>query len=151
MSIIKAVSEGIAKAIASEFTDKSIEIYTEEIKQGLKAPAFFIQCLDQQQTMLLSSSSRFNRVHDFCVQYFPESETAFQEECADAAERLEMALHLITATDDDQPILGTDMHFSVTGGVLSFFVTYEFHVRNTDSTSEEVMETMTESQDVQEG
>ena len=99
------------------------EIYTEEIKQGLQTPAFFIQYLEP--THRLFRGHRYFRTCPMCIQYFPAT-SEYRMECADVAENLSMALDVLTLPDSEGKMRGADMSSTVTDGVLSFFVTFSY-------------------------
>lgn len=137
--MINNVIAGIAIALNQEFGD-DYEIYTEEIKQDLKEPCFFITPLNPSKTDFLSK--RYLMDNPFCIQYFPESEDNPNSECRDVADRMLWALENITPLDADRPVRGTDMHHEITDGVLNFFVNYNYFVRKVE-TPAPLMETMT--------
>lgn len=126
--IIEAISIALNEAFGDEY-----EIHMEEIKQDLKEPCFFIQCLNPSMEQFLGK--RYFRQNLFCIQYFPKTEDV-NRECHEVAEKLYSCLEYITCQGDDKPIRGTKMHHEVVDRVLSFFVNYDVFVRKTeDSTS----------------
>ena len=137
--MLNNVIAGIAIALNQEFGD-DYEIYTEEIKQDLKEPCFFITPLNPSKTDF--PSKRYLMDNPFCIQYFPKSEDNPNSECRDVADRMLWALENTTPLDADRPIRGTDMHHEITDGVLNFFVNYNYFVRKVE-TPAPLMETMT--------
>ena len=131
--MINKIKDGISIAINADFGD-DYEIYTESVKQGLKEPCFSILCLNPtiQQTL----GKRYFRTNQFCIHYFPTSDES-QSECNDVAERLFGVLEYITV--DGDLIRGTEMHYEVVDGVLSFFVNYDMYVYK-NTVNEECME-----------
>lgn len=111
----------ISNALDKEF---GYEIHMEEIKQDLKEPCFFITLLDSSTQILVGK--RYEKRHQICIQYFPESKHV-QRECNHVAERLTLCLEYIGDLAGGF-VRGTDMHYQVTDGVLHFFVNYNFHV-----------------------
>lgn len=120
--MINEITDGISLAVNAEFGD-SYEIYTESVKQGHEEPCFSILCLNPTVEQFMGK--RYFRTNQFCIHYFPSSEeTNF--ECQTVAERLFGVLEYITVGDD--LIRGTEMHYEVVDGVLSFFVNYDMYV-----------------------
>jgi hypothetical protein len=120
--MINKIIDGICVAINSEFGDP-YEIYTESIEQGLNEPCFSVLCLNP--TINQFFGKRYFRTNQFCIHYFPSS-IEKRSECQTVIERLIGALEYITI-DGDQ-CRGTEMHFEVVDGVLSFFVNYDMYV-----------------------
>jgi hypothetical protein len=138
----------VVKALNEEFNaDDKYEIYSEEIKQDLKEPAFFIQLLNPSVRGYLGKRY-LNQLH-ILIQYFPKSATAYQAECVDIGERLQWLLEWITCAGDDAPIQGTNMHHEITDGVLNFFVDYKFTIRKVED--ETPMESYTLNQTEKKG
>ncbi len=114
-----SIMEGISAALAAEF-GSGHEIYMEEIRQDLKGPCFFIQCLEASRTLV--RGRKYLKRSQFCVQYFPQSVENGNRECHGAEERMYQCLEYITA---GRSIRGTKMHCRIVDGVLSFFVNYD--------------------------
>lgn len=111
----------ISNALDKEFGH---EIHMEEIKQDLKEPCFFLTLLDSVTKIV--TGKRYEKRNQICIQYFPETDK-IQQECNEVAERLVLCLEYIE--DEDGGFLhGTEMHYRVIDGVLTFFVNYNFHV-----------------------
>lgn len=119
--MINDIIAGISMALCKEFTEREYTVYTEEVKQGLKEPCFFIFSLNPDSSVFLGK--RYFCRNPFVIQYIPAEET--QRECNDAAERLADCLEFITLPGEDQPIRGTGMHCEIQDGVLQFFVNYD--------------------------
>lgn len=85
--MINEIVSAIVKALDTAFNAESdaYEIYNEEIKQDLREPAFFVQCINAAQERALNN--RYNMTNQFVVQYFP-SDQNYQAECAKVAEQL---------------------------------------------------------------
>lgn len=126
-SIIEAISVALNEAFGDEY-----EIHMEEIKQDLKEPCFFIQCLNPSMEQFLGK--RYFRQNLFCIQYFPKTDEV-NRECHEVAEAMYFCLEYITCQGDDKPIRGTKMHHEVVNRVLNFFVNYDgFVYKAEDST-----------------
>ena len=119
--MINEIIEAISIALDSEFGD-GYEIHTEEIKQDLKEPCFFVQLIDQNISPLCGR--RYLQNNAFCIQYFPESNLNPNAECNDVAERMMFALEYVTPLDVDRAIRGTNKNHELVDGVLNFFVNY---------------------------
>lgn len=120
-------------ALATHFPN--VEVYGEEIKQGLEEPCFFVKLFPVVQDREVGS--RYKRYHSFDIHYFPQSET--NEEMFEIAERLMEQLEYI-------PIgtglcRGTKMEHEIISGVLHFKVDYDIHVRREKKT-EPYMQTL---------
>lgn len=118
--MINAIIRSISRAINAEFGDR-YENHMEAIRQDLKEPCFFIQCLNP--TSALFVGKRYIRQNQFCIQYFPETEQVYRE-CNEVAERMLSCLEYIRV--DDRMLRGTKMKYQVTDDVLHFFVNYDF-------------------------
>lgn len=117
--MINTIIEAISIALNAEFGD-DYEIHMEEIKQDLKEPCFFIQCLNPMHELFLGK--RYFRRNQFCIQYFPKSEMDSDKECYEVSERLDWCLEYINV---DGLMRGTKMKNQIVDGVLNFFVNYD--------------------------
>lgn len=149
--MINEIIDGICLAINAEFGD-AYEIYTEEIKQGLKEPCFSILCLNPTVEQFLGK--RYFRTNQFCIHYFSKADS--RSECHEVAERLIDCLETITV--DGDLVRGNSLHSEINDGVLSFFVNYDLFTYKQEVTEgiggiieirkEEPMETMKHETDV---
>jgi hypothetical protein len=140
--MINDIIKGVAKAIRNEFGEDS-RIYTEEIKQGLKEPCFFISALNPQMKQVLGK--RYLISCQVMVQYITEEGKA---ECNDIAMRLFELLELITVSGD--LVRGKNMSYEVSDGILSFNVSYDIFVYKTEETKDYI-ETIEQRTEVQNG
>lgn len=131
--MINAIIASISNALYSEF---GYENHMEQIKQGFKEPCFFIQCLNPNIRQFLEK--RYFRQNQFCIQYFPKSNTDGNAECYSVAETLQFLLETIPVSD--KYIRGTNMRYEVVDGVLNFFVNYDCFAYKVDEKF--LMETM---------
>lgn len=140
--MINELIQAISVALDAEF---GYENHMEEIKQDLVEPCFFIQCLNPTTELFLGvreSRQRYFRQNQFCIQYFPESKTAYEQECNAVAEKMIWCLEYITV--DGHPVRGTKMNFRVVDGVLNFFLNYDgFVYRVEEADAMEVLESTT--------
>jgi hypothetical protein len=127
--MINSIIEAISISLNAEFGD-SYKNYTEEVKQGLKEPCFFISCINPTHNLFLGK--RYFRENQFCIQYFPADKQRAKEECNSVAERMEFCLEWLTVTGD--LVRGSKMKYEVVDGILNFFVNYDLFVyKVTDS------------------
>lgn len=134
--MINAITGAISRALDAEFGGRC-KIYMEEKGQDLEGPCFFIQCLNPANDLFLGR--RYFRRSQFCIQYFPESESSPNQECNEVAERMNTCLEYI---DLDGPWQGTGMNSRVEDGILHYFVNYNcFAYRQEEKTP--AMEEMT--------
>lgn len=139
--MIDQVISGIADALYEEFGE-GYEIYTENVKQGLKEPCFFITCASPTGGQYLGR--RYLREHLFVVQYFPESGIEPKAECMAIQDRLYEALEFITVAG--QLKNGTGMEGEVVDEVLHFQVNYKFFMDRVESG--DFMETLKQDTEV---
>lgn len=110
---------GISQALDAAFSD--VEIHTDQIKQGLVEPCFFIMLLEPSQEQVLGP--RYYRENSFDIHYFPKTDNT--SEINDVADKLMDTLEYINF--DGGLLRGTKMHSETVAGVLHFFVDYNFH------------------------
>ncbi|WP_102274092.1 phage tail terminator family protein [Cytobacillus massiliigabonensis] len=121
--MINGIIDGISIKLYQEFGD-GYEIYSEEIKQGLIEPCFFIAFLRYGQTQIIGQ--RYFKEHFFDIHYFPVSTQDKNFELNEVAEELTDALEYITVNGD--LVRGTNLNGEIVDGVLHFFVNYNMHV-----------------------
>ena len=131
MITINKIISAVSRALSEEFGEEHT-IYTEEVKQGLKEPCFFISCISPKERLLIGNfnfhvlGKRYYRQNRFCVQYFPESQTRGREESYDVAEKMCLCLEMLEC--DGDLLRGTDMGYEFVDGVMSFFINYNYFV-----------------------
>jgi hypothetical protein len=121
--IIDVISEKLNEAFGEDF-----KIYTEEVKQGLTEPCFFIQLVTPTNTQVLGK--RYFRQNLFDIQYFPQSKNEPKAECLRVQDDLFLALEYINVGEDLQR--GEKMRGEFADGVLNFFVEYNMFVYKTE-------------------
>ena len=124
--MINKLTKAICIAINEEFGD-GYRIYTDEVKQDLQEPCFFVLCANTENRLFFNK--RYLMRNMFCIQYFPESEEAGNAECMSAAQRLFSCLEWINM--DGDLTMGTVMKSEFSDGILLFFVNYDFFVYKT--------------------
>jgi hypothetical protein len=140
--MINDIIDGISVKLNGEFGD-AYAIHSEDIKQDLIEPCFFIAFLNADQTQRLGK--RYFKRHLFDIHYFPSSTTARNSEINGVSERLYEALEYITTkpdTVDESLLRGFEMNSETVDGVLHFFVSYNFHVNRVEVPADG-METVT--------
>lgn len=103
------------------------EIYTDEVKQGLKEPCFFVQFLEPSEKQVIGQ--RYYRQTDVCIQYFPGNAKKIMRELNQVSDILMDGMEHITLADGSL-LRGTSMSArpDMEQQVLSFFVSYNLFV-----------------------
>ena len=120
MGYIKDTKAAISLRIEECYGD-TYKVYTEDIKQGLKSPCFRIALLKPSSSQMPMGRKRKTR--PYVVTYFPENNSL--GEMDDMGETLEESLSLI-ALPDGSKLRGTDISYEIKGGILHFFVNYNY-------------------------
>lgn len=144
--MINEIIAAISAALDAEFGD-DYEIYMEEIKQDLKEPCFFVQCINP--TTKLFRGERYFQSNPCCIQYFPKSEK-IQRECNEVAERMTWCLEYIHLEGEETPVRGTQMHGEIVDDILHFFVNYDCYVKKSIE-ADPSMEILKSKEQVKEG
>lgn len=149
--MINSIIAGIASGIIKKF-GKNTVIYSEDVKQGLSLPCFFIKNLNSEKKQGLGDRMKF--INSFVIQYFPKTNRK-SEDMNVISDKLFDCLEFISA--GEKVIRGTDMHtekssgvilnghstaYENSNGVLNFYVNYNFHARRDDDVF--LMTTLTE-------
>lgn len=117
--MIQDIINAIAISLKTEF-GSGYSIYTENIEQGLREPAFSIVLLESINEQIVGV--RYKRTSAFDVHYFPKDKLNAKRECIDVAERLTLCLEFIKSVDNIYHMI--KMNYEIVDGVLHFFVTY---------------------------
>lgn len=133
--MINDITTGIAKKLDATF--EGVPIYTEEIKQGLIEPCFFIKSVSSDQQQIVGT--RYYRNHMFDVHYFPPLDGKENEHIATAVSELYEALEYIPLGAG--LVRGTEMRDERIDGVLHFMVRYAFTVYRSQA-ADALMETV---------
>lgn len=120
--MVNKIIDGISIKLNQVFRN-GYRIYSEDVKQGLKEPCFFIAVLGPSETNRLDR--RYLRQNPFDIHYFPSDSNSNIELQAMASELYE-ALEWITV--EGNSVRGVQMYHETVGGVLHFFVQYNLHV-----------------------
>ena len=116
--MIKAIRQGIIDAIDKEF---ELPICIDKIRQGVEEPCFLVTSVTNGESHIIGN--RHKRNNAFMVQYFPESQEEYEDECNDVSERLFNVLDRIKVNDGYMNHTG-DMNSHMVDDVLNFEVTY---------------------------
>jgi len=120
--VLNDIINGISVALNAEFPD--LQIYIDEIEQGMQTPCFLIVNLLNRETQKLDN--RYLREHSFDVHYFPESITKPTREAATVGTKLFDVLEYITV--NGALVRGTDRRHELVNDVLHFFVDYDVYI-----------------------
>ncbi|WP_330576567.1 phage tail terminator family protein [Defluviitalea raffinosedens] len=131
MISLENIKNAVSQKLNALFGD-SYKIYTEEIKQGLDPPAFFIQFLEPAQKQVLNN--RYYRTYPLDIIFFPVENGSEISQCESVAEILFDGMEYITV--DDSLCRGTKMHYEIVDKVLHFFVQFNMHVLKSKSSDE---------------
>lgn len=134
--MINQTIDGISVKLNQVFGDE-VRIYSEDIKQGLTEPCFFIMVLNPSHEQGLGVKGI--RRQPFDIHYFP-SVVGSNLELQTMATNLYEAVDMITVGEG--LVRGTQMSHRVVDGVLHFFVSYNMHVTQA-TTAEDAMEELT--------
>jgi hypothetical protein len=122
--IIKAVSKALDQAFST--AGGAFEIYfSEDVRQGLKEPCFFIAHVGSSQTRMIGR--RHRQLNSFDVQYFPQAKGG-NAEMIGVAGQLYDALEFVRLADGDL-VHGTELKYDIQDGVLHFFVDYNVFLK----------------------
>ena len=117
--MINEILKGIAKAIRDEFGE-SLNIYLNEVEQGLIEPCFFISVLNPDVKQVLGRRYVLNC--PVSVQFISEED---REVINAQGSRLFNCLELISVSGD--LARGRNMSYSINEDILTFTVTYNIY------------------------
>ena len=117
--MINEILKGIAQALRDEFGE-SLNIYLNEVEQGLIEPCFFIMVLNPDVKQVLGRRYVLNC--PVSVQFISGED---REVINDTGSRLFNCLELISVSGD--LARGRNMEYSVNEDILTFTVTYNIY------------------------
>lgn len=134
-----AVIDGVLDALA--LAQPEATLYTEEVQQGFNAPAFFVRIYPVRQERLLDR--RYRREYNVLVQYYPlpptdGSSLRKNRDFQLLADQLFDELRRVSVGTGTVAVTG--MNYEINDGVLSFFVTYAFYLREQKEEQPRMME-----------
>lgn len=115
------VVDGVSIKINELFGDE-YKIHTNNVKQGLEMPCFFIKKLPSSKKKLIGN--RYENTDNLVVHAMIEDSEDKEEKLNDIADKL-YELEYITLLNNDM-LKGYDMKTEISDGVLLFFVTYKY-------------------------
>lgn len=119
--ITNNIIDGVSIKINELFGDK-YEIYTEDVKQGLELPCFFIKMLQSNKKRLIGN--RFENTINLVIHAMLNDVGNKTEELNNIADKL-YKLEYITLINKDI-IKGYDMKSEKSDSALLFFITYKY-------------------------
>lgn len=129
--MINKLIDAISLKLHAEFGD-DYKIYTEEVKQGLKTPCFFINTSKNEEDLF--RNNRYYQTNPFIIQYLP-SEGDEKYKCNDVKERLFNSLEYVTIKEKNRNgetieslVRGTNMSGEYAEGILNFMINYNMFV-----------------------
>ena len=137
------VVDAICLTISQAFADK--EIYTEQVKQGFTPPCFFVTCTNPNEGRYLGD--KFQHKGRYEVNYFPNEENA-NRELVEVSETLSDILETIEVKGE--LTRGTKMESTISDGVLSFLINYDYFIYK-GMVKEEAMEKLQSNTEVENG
>lgn len=118
MVTVDDVRKAVISVLDKHFPD--IDIYGEEILQGLEEPCFFVKMFPTAQNR--EFNRRYKRSHSFDIHFFAKTN----------AERHEMNEqlyeHMEYISMNSGLLRGKKMSGEIIDGVLHFFIDFDFHV-----------------------
>ncbi|MCB6475599.1 hypothetical protein LI171_05015 [Emergencia timonensis] len=117
--MIEKIIDGILAALNGEF--EGCTLYTEEVKQGMKEPCFFVSCISPNTKVL--RGRRYQHTNQFAVQYLTNAAEP-RADCNRVSEQLFNCLELITV--DGELMRGTGMEAVIEDDALTFVVNYDY-------------------------
>ncbi len=115
--------DALGRALMFEFGEE-YAVYDEEVKQGVKAPCFFVSLCESKERLYFGF--RYFRENRFLIQYYPKGSNRKKRECDEVSERLFDCLLWIR--DGGEAFMGRKMRSEYEKGVLSFFVNYDMFI-----------------------
>lgn len=119
ISLINEILKGIAKALRDEFGE-SLNIYLNDVEQGLIEPCFFISVLNPDVKQVLGRRYVLNC--PVSVQFISGED---REVVNDTGSRFFNCLELISVSGD--LVRGRNMSYSINEDILTFTVTYNIY------------------------
>ena len=138
ISLINEILKGIAKAIRDEFGE-SLNIYLNEVEQGLIEPCFFISVLNPDVKQVLGRRYVLNC--PVSVQFISGED---REVINAQGSRFFNCLELISVSGD--LVRGRNMSYSINEDILTFTVTYNIYFYKKQA--EEFMEKLKQETEV---
>lgn len=119
--MVNSILYGITNVLYNNFKD--VEIYTDNVEQGLNEPCFFVMVVDSDEEQLLANRAIKNI--NFDIHYL--NKNAANNELEDVASRL----YEITRFIDTKIglVRGMKRHHEITDNVLHFFISFKIVIK----------------------
>lgn len=142
------ILKAVARALGGVY--ENYPVYTEEVKQGLKKPAFFIKVNEPKKLPALSAKTRLYA--NIEVQFFPESKSKnsimndVAKSVCDLLEYLEVGecvLHGVNIHCDKKGgvgVSGFDTQYESMEGVLGIYADYIYTIKDKKLDNDNIMD-----------
>ncbi|MDO4327003.1 MAG: hypothetical protein Q4E24_13385 [bacterium] len=134
--MITGILDAVTRRLSEIFDDK-YAIYTDEVKQGLEEPCFFVMFLEPSEKPMIGQ--RYFLQNGMVIQFIPDESEQVSKDVYEVAEVLMDGMEYITLSDGDL-LRGTGRRWQVVDGVLHFFVSYNLFVRRKEGQQEPMEE-----------
>ena len=121
--MINDIVTGISQKLDSGFGDK-YTIYSEDIKQDLEEPCFFIGVLSSGQDKQMRRT--YKKTIDFDIHYFSDKEDNVNSDCLEKADELYSTLEYIEIYG--QKYRALKMKHEVVDDVLHFMLQFNYNI-----------------------
>lgn len=122
------IIDGISLKLNELFGD-NYKIYTNNVKQDLEVPCFFVKSLPSNKKVLIGN--RYENSLNLVIHVMLEDSEDKAEKLNDIADKL-YELEYITLSNGDI-LKGFDMKTEESDGVLLFFITYKYFTYKTNT------------------
>lgn len=122
--MLNEIVNGVVQKLNAIFED-AVAIYTEETKQDLKAPCFFVTVLEVKQKKMIGN--RYYQENPLCIQFFPSSNGSKIQELYTVSDILFDHMDEVIM-EDGSMLRGTQMKQEVSEGRLLFKINYNLFV-----------------------
>jgi hypothetical protein len=130
--MVDKIMAAISKTLDTEFGSEYEVYFSEDVRQGMEEPCFFIALLNSARVQRVGL--RYRQDNPFAIHYFP-SKKQNNFEMVKIAQRLLDVLEVIQLHDGDL-IRGTGTNFSINDGVLQFFIDYNVYLKKEIDTTD---------------
>ena len=120
--LVEKIISGIANVLDQNYPDAAI--YAQEVKQHMREPCFFIQCLEVGTSKRLAH--RYDQIRPFEIVYFPKKKEDTREIQRVLGE-LPFLLEFIQLADG--PVMGSKMESKIDDDLGHFLGNFDFPIR----------------------
>lgn len=122
--IIRALNIALSKKLEEIFDSPTI--YHDMLPMGYEAPCFFISNVDTQVSLFMYD--RYRMTVNYDITYHPNERKFYTAEFSKVGNLMSFGLEYIDL-EDNKPLRGSNIRYEVQDGVLHFFITFDFFVR----------------------